>query len=157
MQTYGPRLAQIRTRRPALSGSHSPVSRKRGLSMTRCNCESTSQATKFSRTVTTGSVSKRCTYASAGSVSNAAPTTIERSTFIAASPTDHGPQSSSRFRGLRHHCALRPRGLDQLLHILDLVSHKPAHLLRRAAGDNVGVFGQLRDQLWSMGRLHEFP
>ena len=44
-------------RRPALSGSHSPVSKKRGSSMTRCNCESTSQATKFSRTLATGSAS----------------------------------------------------------------------------------------------------
>jgi len=47
-------------KRPQLNGSHSPVSRKRGLSMTRCNCESTSQATKFSRTVLTRSVSNRC-------------------------------------------------------------------------------------------------
>jgi crotonobetainyl-CoA:carnitine CoA-transferase CaiB-like acyl-CoA transferase len=31
------------------------------------------------------------------------------------------------------------------------------HLLWRAAGDNVAVFGQLRDQLWSMGRLYQFP
>jgi hypothetical protein len=34
---------------------------------------------------------------------------------------------------------LEAKGLDQLLHVLDLVSHKPAHLLRRAAGDNVAV------------------
>src|SRR6516164_7407386 len=61
------------------------------------------------------------------------------------------------FRGLRPSLRLETKGLDQLLHVLDLVSHKPAHLLRRAAGDNVAVFGQLRDQLWSMGRLHEFP
>src|SRR6516162_230086 len=61
------------------------------------------------------------------------------------------------FRGSRPSLRLETKGLDQLLHVLDLVSHKPAHLLRRAAGDNVAVFGQLRDQLWSMGRLHEFP
>src|SRR5262249_12801376 len=67
-----------------LSGSHSPVSRKRGLSMTRCKCESTSQATKFSRTVTTGSASKRGSCATAGSVNSAALATIERSVLIAA-------------------------------------------------------------------------
>jgi hypothetical protein len=33
---------------------HSPPSKKRGFSMTRRNCESTSQATKFSRTLTMG-------------------------------------------------------------------------------------------------------
>src|SRR5262249_12056421 len=60
------------------------------------------------------------------------------------------------FRGLRPSLRLEAKGLDQLLHVLDLVSHKPAHLLGRAAGDNVAVFGQLRDQLWSMSRLHEF-
>src|SRR5262245_60100738 len=60
------------------------------------------------------------------------------------------------FRGLRPSLRLEAKGLDQLLHVLDLVSHKRAHLLGRAAGDNVAVFGQLRDQLWSMSRLYEF-
>jgi hypothetical protein len=52
---------------------------------------------------------------------------------------------------------LEAKGLNQLLHVLDLVSHKPAHLLRCAAGYNVTVFGQLRDQLGSTGGNHEFP
>src|SRR5262245_49397665 len=60
-------------------------------------------------------------------------------------------------RGLRPSLRLEAKGLDQLLHVLDFVSYKPAHLLRRAAGDNVAGFGQLRDQLWSLSRLHEFP
>ena len=42
--------------------------------MTRCSWESTSHATKFSRTITTGSSSKRCSCASAGNANNAAPT-----------------------------------------------------------------------------------
>src|SRR2546422_225372 len=53
--------------------------------MTRCNCESTSHATKFSRTVTTGSASKRCSCASTGNASSAAPAKIDRSMFIPAS------------------------------------------------------------------------
>jgi hypothetical protein len=52
---------------------------------------------------------------------------------------------------------LEAKDLNQLLHVLDLVSHKPAHLLRRAAGYNVAVFRQLRDQLWSTGCNHKFP
>src|SRR6266446_8860958 len=88
MHTYGPRLAYTRTRSPARSGTHSPASRERGLSMTRCNCESTSQATRFSRTVTTGSASKRCSCASTGNASSAAPATSDRSMFIAPSCVD---------------------------------------------------------------------
>jgi hypothetical protein len=52
---------------------------------------------------------------------------------------------------------LQAKGFNQLLHLLDLVSHKPAHLLRCAAGYNVTVFGQLGDQIWSMRGNHEFP
>jgi hypothetical protein len=59
--------------------------------------------------------------------------------------------------GLRPSLRLEAKGLDQLPHVLDLASDEPAHLLRRAARDNIAVFGQLRDQLWSMGRPHEFP
>src|SRR6516164_1140039 len=64
---------------------------------------------------------------------------------------------TSKFQRLRPSLCLEAKGLDQLLHVFDLVSHKPAHLLRGAAGDDVAVFGQLCDQLWSMSRLHEFP
>src|SRR5262249_17323690 len=42
-----------------MPGQRWQASKKRGFSMTRCNCESTSQATKFSCTVATGSASKR--------------------------------------------------------------------------------------------------
>jgi hypothetical protein len=52
---------------------------------------------------------------------------------------------------------LEAKGFNQLLHLLDLVSHKPAHLLRCAAGYNVTVFGQLGDQTRSMRGNHEFP
>src|SRR5262249_59889448 len=52
---------------------------------------------------------------------------------------------------------LEAKGLNQLLHILDLVSHKLTHLLRCAARYNVAVFGQLRDQFGSTGGSHEFP
>jgi sterol desaturase/sphingolipid hydroxylase (fatty acid hydroxylase superfamily) len=38
---------------------------------------------------------------------------------------------------------LEAKGLNQLLHVLDLVSYKPTHLLRSAAGYNVSVFSQL--------------
>src|SRR4051794_34269194 len=50
--------------------------------MTRCNCESTSHATKFSRTATIGSSSKRCSCAPAGPASNRAPMKIDRTVFI---------------------------------------------------------------------------
>jgi hypothetical protein len=85
---------------PARTGSHSPESRKRGLSMTRCSWESTSHATKFSRTITTGSSSKRCSCASVSNVSRQCqqrgagkhrPDRIHRS----YPRTDHRPQSSS--------------------------------------------------------------
>src|SRR5262245_40979570 len=87
----------------------------------------------------------------------------ERSSSLAtaaafsSSCTLQRPARHRGFRGLRPSLRLEAKGLDQLLHVLDLLSHKPAHLLRRAAGDNVAVFGQLRDQLWSMGCLYEFP
>src|SRR5262249_62103263 len=76
---------------------------------------------------------------------------------FSSSCTLQRPARHRGFRGLRPSLRLEAKGLHQLLHVLDLLSHKPAHLLRRAAGDNVAVFGQLRDQLWSMGCLYEFP
>src|SRR5262245_15168394 len=55
------------------------------------------------------------------------------------------------FGTLRSSRRLEAKGPDQLLHVVDLVGHEPAHLFRRAAGDDVAVLGQLRDQLRSMG------
>ena len=52
---------------------------------------------------------------------------------------------------------LEAKGVDQLLHVGGLVRHQPRHLLRRAAGYNVSVFGQLRDQFGSVGGSHKFP
>jgi hypothetical protein len=74
--------------------------------MTRCNCESTSQATRFSRTVTTGSVSKRCSCAPRP----ATPTVRRRRRLIEVCSSRHPILAGERFT---YHYA-RTRKMDWL-------------------------------------------